>query len=82
MNGGSLQSLIRRMDDKQKRRPRAQPMNSRPVNVIRFCGGLLLAPIFFFILQQYLAVRADTGCEMRTGEGRDAGKKDRWVDFL
>ena len=81
MNGGSLQKLIRSMDDKQKCRPRAQPMNSRPVNVVRFSGGPPLAPIFF-ILQQDLAVRADTGCEMRTGEGPDAGKRDRWVNFL
>lgn len=58
----------------KKPRPRAQPMNSRPVNVVRFSSGLPLAPMFF-ILQQDLAVRADTGCEMRTGEGRDAGKR-------
>ena len=81
MNGGSLRKLIRSMDDKQKRRPRAQPMNSRPVNVVRFSGGLPLAPIFL-ILQQDLTVRADTACEMRTGEGRDPEKRDRRVDFL
>lgn len=81
MNGGSLQNLMRSMDDKQE----ASPKSTANELETRECGPFLwrptLAPILF-ILQQDLTVRADTGCEMRTGEGRDAGKRDRRVDFL